>query len=75
MADRIVDPVRVRDLRESQHLTKEALALAANVSLRTVYYLEAKRRPISGIVLHKIAQALGVPVSALLVQEPNGAAA
>lgn len=68
MADRILDRIRLRDLRESQLMTQAGLAEAANVSVRTVIYAEVGPVTPTGIVLNKLAKALGVTVADLLVE-------
>jgi transcriptional regulator with XRE-family HTH domain len=76
MADRKVDRIKLRDLREREGLSQRSLALAAGISERTVKYAEAGRHSPTGIVLHKLAKALNVEVSELLIEaESNGAAA
>jgi transcriptional regulator with XRE-family HTH domain len=73
MADRIVNRRKLRDLRESTPLTQKDLAIKAGVAIRTVINAESEshvsqsRHEPTGIVLHKLAKALGVQVSELLL--------
>ena len=67
---------RLRAWREHRGLTLQALADAAGVSKPYVSQLECGKRAGTAATLKKLANALGVPVGALLADpaEPVGAA-
>ena len=56
---------RIRTLRKEQHLSQEELAAKAHVDLTSISEIESGLRNPSLKTLHKIAQALRVPLHAL----------
>jgi len=58
----MVDPQKVRNLRESKGMSTRNLARAAGVSTETIYSIEHGKRLPSVTTLTKIARALGVEV-------------
>ena len=65
---------KIKTLREEKYLSQEELGRRADVSTNTVSKIEQGRvRYPSRITLLRIAEALGVPVEELLVQEEEAA--
>jgi len=66
----VIDGARIRTLREQRGIRQGRLAKDAGI---TAYYLRAielhGQHP-SGIVAHALAQALGVPVTELMSEDP-----
>jgi transcriptional regulator with XRE-family HTH domain len=56
----MIDPQKVRDLRESKGMSTRELARAARISTETVYAIEHGKRQPSVTTLEKLANALGV---------------
>jgi transcriptional regulator with XRE-family HTH domain len=61
--------VKLRVLREERGLTQKEAAELADVSPRTLTYLESGKRPPSMPTVTKIARAYGVPVEELVEEE------
>lgn len=61
----------VRKLRKARGLTLEQLALAANTDTGGLSKVERGIQGYSDALLQRIAQALGVPVAALFVEDSN----
>lgn len=62
---------RVRAWRNSQGMTRKALAVASGVSERYLAQLEAGEGNISVLLLRKVARAMGVPVEGLVRDSPD----
>ena len=62
---------RVRAWRNSQGMTRKALAVASGVSERYLAQLEAGEGNISVLLLRKVARAMGVPVEGLVRDAPD----
>ncbi len=58
----MVDPQRVRALREAKGMSTRALAREAGVSTETIYAIEHGKRQPSVTTLDKIAKALDAEV-------------
>ena len=58
----MVDPQKVKQLRESKGMSTRQLARAAGISTETIYSVEHGKRLPSVTTLTKIARALGVEV-------------
>jgi transcriptional regulator with XRE-family HTH domain len=58
----MVDPQKVRALREAKGMSTRALAREAGVSTETIYAIEHGKRQPSVTTLDKIAKALDVEV-------------
>lgn len=58
----MIDPQKVRQLRESKGMTTRMLAREAGISTETIYSIEHGRRQPTVTTLTKIARALGVEV-------------
>jgi putative molybdopterin biosynthesis protein len=58
----MVDPQKVRALREAKGMSTRTLAREAGVSTETIYSVEHGKRLPSVTTLTKIARALGVEV-------------
>lgn len=56
---------RVRELRKLKGLSQEGLALSSDLDRTYIGGVERGERNISLVNIHKIAQALGVPVKEL----------
>ena len=65
---------RIRRFRNAAGLTQDALACAANIGRVTLARLENGKRTPRFRTLNAIANALGIPVSALLIElgSPTG---
>ena len=51
---------RIRELRISQHMTREKLADKADISTQSLYNIETGRKGFSGDTLYRLADALSV---------------
>lgn len=69
MSQRLQVGARIRSLRLHRDLTQEKLAERARVSRDTIIYAETGRKAASLDTLHLVADALGVPVSRLFVDD------
>lgn len=58
----------MRRLRQSRRMTQEELAFEAQIDLTYVGGIERGRRNPSLLVMARIAQALSVPITKLLVE-------
>ena len=56
----MIDPQKVRDLREAEGMSTRELARVAGISTETVYAIEHGKRQPSVTTLDKLANALGV---------------
>jgi transcriptional regulator with XRE-family HTH domain len=63
---------RLLELRQAVQLSQERLAAAAGVSTNYVSLIEKGQRLPSLEVLSRLAAVLGVPVTALLEEPPDG---
>ena len=63
---------KLRDLREQQHLTQQEMAGRAGVPRTYISRIENARLLPGPIMLHRIANALGVPILDLLPGNGNG---
>jgi transcriptional regulator with XRE-family HTH domain len=60
---------RVREFRRRKHITQEALAERTDLSATFIGSIEAGRKGVSTLTLTKIATALGITASTLLLDE------
>jgi transcriptional regulator with XRE-family HTH domain len=58
----MIDPQKLRRIRESKGMSTRALAREASVSTETIYSIEHGKRQPSVTTLSKLARALGVEV-------------
>jgi transcriptional regulator with XRE-family HTH domain len=66
----MLDPERLRAIREARGISRERLAVAAGISSRTILRAElAQARP-QPVVVAALAMALGVGVEALTCDDP-----
>lgn len=63
----------LRLLREQRYLTQEQLAVAAEVSVSTVYHIEAGRSRPRTAILRRLARTLGVNPEEIDLGERTGA--
>lgn len=62
---------RIRDFRQGRRYTVEELSEKAGISTKYLYQIENGRVSFSTEILYKIANALGIPADALLVENRN----
>lgn len=58
--------IRIRDLREKNHLTREQLAEKADISSKFLYEIEVGNRGFSANTLYKLAEALNTNTDYIL---------
>ncbi|EOS80025.1 hypothetical protein C817_02134 [Dorea sp. 5-2] len=58
--------IRIRDLREKKHFTREQLAEKADISSKFLYEIEVGNRGFSAITLYKLAEALNTNTDYIL---------
>lgn len=58
--------IRIRDLRERKHFTREQLAEKANISTKFLYEIEVGNRGFSADTLCKLAEALNTNTDYIL---------
>lgn len=58
--------IRIMRLRESNHLSREALAEIAGITAKFLYEIECGRKGFSAMTLSKISEALGVSCDFIL---------
>lgn len=61
--------IRIRDLREKKHFTREQLAEKANISSKFLYEIEIGTKGFSADTLYKLAEALGTNADYILQGE------
>lgn len=62
---------RIRAIRLGAELTQDELAERSGLDVRVIRYLESGSRDVGVSTLWPLAEALGVPVVALVADEPN----
>lgn len=60
---------RIRELRELQHYTREALAEKVDISAKFLYEIEAGKKGFSADTLGRLAQALSISCDYILFGE------
>lgn len=70
MSNRIVGD-RIRELREIQHYTREALAEKVDISAKFLYEIEVGKKGFSAETLCRISQALSVSCDYIMLGEDN----
>lgn len=63
--------IRIRNLREKQHLTREILSERAEISAKFLYEIEMGKKGFSAITATKLANALGTNCDYLLQGKTN----
>ena len=58
--------IRIRQLREKKHYTREMLAEQADISTKFLYEIEVGDKGFSAETLYKLSEALGVPADYIL---------
>lgn len=61
--------IRIRDLREKRHFTREQLAEKANISSKFLYEIEIGTKGFSADTLYKLAEALNTNTDYILQGE------
>lgn len=61
--------IRIRDLRERKHLTREQVAEKADISSRFLYEIEVGNKGFSADTLYKLAEALDTNANYILSGE------
>lgn len=61
--------IRIRELREIQHYSREALAEKADISAKFLYEIEAGRKRFSADTLCRLARALSVSCDYIMFGE------
>ncbi len=61
--------IRIRDLREKKHFTREQLAEKAEISSKFLYEIEVGNRGFSADTLYKLAEALNTDMDYILQGE------
>ena len=62
MIRRMIDPQKIKSMRESKGMTTRGLAKGAGISTETIFAIEHGRRQPTVTTLDKIAKALDVEV-------------
>lgn len=70
MSNRVVGD-RIRELREIQHYTREALAEKVDISAKFLYEIEVGKKGFSAETLCRISQALSVSCDYIMLGEHN----
>lgn len=63
---------RIRELRETQNYTREALAEKVDISTKFLYEIEAGKKGFSADTLCRIAKALSVSCDYIMLGEKSG---
>lgn len=67
-----INPAALKSLREMSGLSQVDLAGRAGVSQRMISALEAGERQARPATIKKLAVALGVPIPAIAITQPEG---
>lgn len=62
---------RIMEIRVGYHYTREYLAEMADISAKFLYEIETGKKGCSSYVLYRIAKALNVNISHILVDNPD----
>jgi transcriptional regulator with XRE-family HTH domain len=62
----------IRDARRRREMTQEGLALESGLQRKTVHQIETGKTHARIDTLHRIASAIGVPVTSLLARPGKG---
>lgn len=61
--------IRLREIREAKGLSREQLSRLSNVSANMIYHIETDRKNPTINTLAKLAKALNVPISELVIED------